>query len=834
MEQMDLSKVFPGWHVVGTLGMGSFGEIKKIERTTGSSVEQSALKVISIPQSASKLKELRSRGYDDASIQLSFEKEYDKVVKEYDFMKEMSNCPNTVHALDLARLPHANGVGWDVFIRMELLTTLKELPNISAVGSHEKDLEKQVIQVGIDICRALVFCENKGVLHRDIKPDNIFYDPNDNIFKLGDFGVAKISEHTMSGTVAGTYKFMAPEVRLRKKYGKQADLCSLGLTLHWLLNERTVPYLPLPSVSTVVPTAEDEEEAVDRRLNPREGDKLPEPAHGSPFLKMIVMRACTFAPEERYQSAEEMLKDLLAAAKRVDKPVPTRGNGGTTVWLPEEPKTLPVRAEAPNPPTPRKGLIAVLLVVILLLGGAGYVYFGTDLLRVGPTKSPMDDGESAYYTSELSAAPETEVPQTKAPAAAPTEAATMNHTSPSPSVPEPTPEPTEEPLAETRTPLALEWTGEWASHLPEGITGENSAIRMRLVFTSVPITTVKNSGSPGKSYIKVGGSNYTQYQLTETSSTEVTAKNDCTLVKETTTTNEYWGGWRDYQADYHEPPAWASEAQGNLEWREYKNQYSSYQFRVKYQDTVTVWAVYKRDRYDFYYNNNGWSEYTETPIRPKDDLIVRTGMQYDWAPAENGWYALPSMENFPAFDGDFRGVFPDVDAKKWYAPEKSDILRTVCGLGILLPDEAANFNPEGPVTMGQLVRATVMLYRIYNGYGPLLAENNAGYQIYADYAIVEGILSPEETTDLERKATRKDMVSLLSKALPSEELGVKAEDVTAVSDMDPEQAEYSAVLTLARAGIITLGEDGAFMPDAEATRVQLASVVDKLVYPEHR
>ena len=70
--------------------------------------------------------------------------------------------------------------------------------------------------------------------------------------------------------------------------------------------------------------------------------------------------------------------------------------------------------------------------------------------------------------------------------------------------------------------------------------------------------------------------------------------------------------------------------------------------------------------------------------------------------------------------------------------------------------------------------------------------------------------------------------------LPPEELEARNADVTAVSDLAPEQPEYERVLTLARAGVISLGEDGSYHPDDEATRVQMASIVDKLVCPEHR
>lgn len=76
------------------------------------------------------------------------------------------------------------------------------------------------MQLGIDICRALEICGRRDVIHRDIKPDNIMTSEFGN-FKLGDFGIARTMEKTMSASMAGTDWYMAPEVAKKMKYRKR-------------------------------------------------------------------------------------------------------------------------------------------------------------------------------------------------------------------------------------------------------------------------------------------------------------------------------------------------------------------------------------------------------------------------------------------------------------------------------------------------------------------------------------------------------------------------------------------------------------------------------------
>lgn len=287
---------WPGWETVRLIGRGSFGAVYEIERDVFGHKEKAALKVISIPQSDSDIEELYDSGYDEASITATFQSHLESIVNEYTLMREMNGAANVVNCDDFRIVPHEDNIGWDIFIKMELLTPLTK-----ALDRQPSDV--QVIQIAKDMCSALILCKKYGIIHRDIKPQNIFVSKNGD-YKLGDFGIAKTIEKTSGGTKIGTYRYMAPEVYNNQPYNLAADIYSLGLVLHWLLNERRSPFMPLPPAPAV---ASQEDEARSKRFS---GTPTPAPSHGSGELKRIVLKACAYNPRDRYQSAEDMLADL--------------------------------------------------------------------------------------------------------------------------------------------------------------------------------------------------------------------------------------------------------------------------------------------------------------------------------------------------------------------------------------------------------------------------------------------------------------------------------------------------------------------------------------------
>lgn len=130
---------------------------------------RSALKVIRIPHSTSDLKAAVSDGLDDQSVRNYFYGLVSEIVKEVSVMSSLKSHPNIVSYEDHSVLPHPGEIGWDILIRMELLTPMPDYLLSNSID------ESAVIRLGIDLTSALSFCEQKSLIHRDIKPGKHLY-----------------------------------------------------------------------------------------------------------------------------------------------------------------------------------------------------------------------------------------------------------------------------------------------------------------------------------------------------------------------------------------------------------------------------------------------------------------------------------------------------------------------------------------------------------------------------------------------------------------------------------------------------------------------------------
>lgn len=287
--------VFLHWQIQELLGNGSGGKtavfrLKRIDSSRG----QSALKVINL---------IEERGNFDSRPEF-LKEEYeavrkecmDKALEEVWMMDDFQGNTNIVDYLDhqFVDWTDESGFGCDMLIRMELLKDLR-----SELQSGKVYTQAEIVRIGCDICKALVLCHRKGILHRDIKPENIFINRNGD-YKLGDFGISRIIGSTpmsMASTGIGTPEYAAPE-QISGKYDKRVDIYSLGLVLYELSNRSRLPFA---KSSYIRP------DDVNRRMA---GAPLPPPCGVNQELADIILRACAYKCEQRYQTAEEFLAAL--------------------------------------------------------------------------------------------------------------------------------------------------------------------------------------------------------------------------------------------------------------------------------------------------------------------------------------------------------------------------------------------------------------------------------------------------------------------------------------------------------------------------------------------
>lgn len=298
----DIKNIWPKWEIVKTIGEGSFGKVFEIVRNEYGIEEHSALKVVSIPQSDSEIQSLKNDGMTDNDTTEYFKGIVNDFVQEIQLMTQLKGNSNVVAYEDFAVVEKTESVGFEILIRMELLTGLPNYLRENRFRVYD------VIQLGIDMCRALEVCRELNIVHRDIKPDNIFVSSNGK-FKLGDFGVARTIEKTMAGlSRKGTYSYMAPEIYNGNEYGFEADIYSLGIVLYKLLNNNRDPFLP-PYPAPV--KYSDKTEAMVKRI---QGLEMPVPANADEKLARIVFKACAHNPSERYLHPKDLRLELESIA----------------------------------------------------------------------------------------------------------------------------------------------------------------------------------------------------------------------------------------------------------------------------------------------------------------------------------------------------------------------------------------------------------------------------------------------------------------------------------------------------------------------------------------
>ena len=300
----DVSKIWPKWKINRTIGEGSFGKVYEISRNEYGIEEHSALKIISIPQSDGEIQSLKSEGMNDIDTTEYFKGIVNDFIQEIQLMTKLKGSSNIVAYEDFAVVEKTGSIGFDILIRMELLTGLPSYLRENRFRVYD------VIQLGIDMCKALEVCRDLNIVHRDIKPDNIFVSSTGK-FKLGDFGVARTIEKTMAGlSRKGTYSYMAPEIYNGNEYGFEADIYSLGIVLYKLLNNNRDPFLPQ------YPNAVKYSDKMDAMVKRIQGLEMPLPVNADEKLAQIIFKACAHNPLERYSHPKDLRDDLESIALR--------------------------------------------------------------------------------------------------------------------------------------------------------------------------------------------------------------------------------------------------------------------------------------------------------------------------------------------------------------------------------------------------------------------------------------------------------------------------------------------------------------------------------------
>ncbi len=308
MMMPDFSQIWPEWKAVKKVGEGSFGKVYKCVRSEYDIQTECAVKVISIPKNDSEINAIRAECSSEESVKAHFKEIVDEFANEIKMMVLLKGAPNIVSVENYKIVERKDTIGWDIYIQMEFLTTFGEF------AKNHAFTELAVARLASDLCSALEVCEEKNIIHRDIKPDNIFIDNYGN-YKIGDFGVARKLESVASAmSKKGTYTYMAPEVYNGKAYDKRADIYSLGMVMYKLLNRGRDPFTD--PYADAIPYKEREAALVSRMG----GSNLPAPVNASINMSKIIIKACAFDPKNRFSTPGEFKAALREYIKNATEP----------------------------------------------------------------------------------------------------------------------------------------------------------------------------------------------------------------------------------------------------------------------------------------------------------------------------------------------------------------------------------------------------------------------------------------------------------------------------------------------------------------------------------
>ena len=298
MSQTNLmGKVILGYTVTEKLGSGAFGTVYKVQKENPSGLYVRALKHITIPTEKQYNSVLNSMGGDVSKADNYFSEMLKSIVSEIKILNALAEkgVPHIVRYYENDIVVSESPRRYDVFILMEYLTPLEDYI------SQKPFLISDIGKLGEDILRGLISCHENGVIHRDIKDDNIFVSEAGE-YKIGDFGVSKVlKDSSKAESLKGTPNYLAPEVYLGKEgYTKNVDLYSLGIVLYRLLNYNRNPFLPhFPEQYF----SQDEDAAFEARMS----GKVPDfPSLGGNLIGEVVVKAIS-EKANRFQNASDFL-----------------------------------------------------------------------------------------------------------------------------------------------------------------------------------------------------------------------------------------------------------------------------------------------------------------------------------------------------------------------------------------------------------------------------------------------------------------------------------------------------------------------------------------------
>jgi eukaryotic-like serine/threonine-protein kinase len=213
---------------------------------------------------------------------------------------------------------------------------------------------REALEIAVEIARGLAFAHSQGLVHRDVKPQNVLLN-GDGRAKVTDFGIARsldVDGMTQTGTVLGTSNYIAPEQASGKRVDTQSDVYALGVVLYEMLAGE----VPFPGESFVVVAMKHVHEPPPNLLDVRRDVPL--------RVAAAVDRALEKDPDQRFGSMDAFASELEACLEELEDPDTA---GDRTVVIPARQRHAAQRKQVSRWPI-FIGLLALLAIAAIVVG----------------------------------------------------------------------------------------------------------------------------------------------------------------------------------------------------------------------------------------------------------------------------------------------------------------------------------------------------------------------------------------------------------------------------------------------------------------------------------
>lgn len=263
------------------------------------------LKHISVPESQTQIDGLKYSGAvkSDEEAKAYYERVVENYRTELELLRRLSEHTNVAayRACDVQE--KAEGIGYDLYLLADRRQTLEEYMEKTPMT------QLKAANLALDLCGALADLRKAGLLHADVKPGNILLN-NKGHFMLGDLGLYRIDQLKFAPVTDRILSnYAAPELFSDvPEMNPTLDIYAVGSLLYHVYNGGHAPF-------------EDERTTgKDARARRIAGDPMPAPLYADYEMTGIILKACAFRPEDRYQTPEELRQALTDYVKRNDLP----------------------------------------------------------------------------------------------------------------------------------------------------------------------------------------------------------------------------------------------------------------------------------------------------------------------------------------------------------------------------------------------------------------------------------------------------------------------------------------------------------------------------------